>query len=130
MSDPQDEKADTCVWVRRQWNDHRQALYRLEDIRGLHWDSVSGGVRAKAPQQFLHGYVDCDAMLEGEIAHSGLHGPCPHSIKVCVLKKDNDPKVYRLLEKDAGERTSRKPSCARQALRMVGEVPAAERTDF
>lgn len=28
----------------------------------------------------------------GEIAHSCTHGPCPHQIKVCIGKKDNDPK--------------------------------------
>lgn len=25
----------------------------------------------------------------GEIAHSGVHGRCPHNIKVCVTKTDN-----------------------------------------
>ncbi len=100
------------VWVRRQHNDHCKARYHLDDIRGVAWDRLSGGVQAKAPQYLLHGYVDCNGMLEGEVAHAGVHGPCPHSIKVCILKVDNDPGVYLLLAERAGERPACKPSCA------------------
>jgi hypothetical protein len=28
-------------------------------------------------------------MIDGELAHSGAHGPCPHWIKVCLTKVDN-----------------------------------------
>lgn len=118
--------AETDVWVRRQHDDHRKARYPLDDIRGVNWDSRSGGVQAKAPQYLLFGYADCDGMVEGEIAHSGVHGPCPHSIKVCILKADNDPAVYRLLAERAGEKPTRPPSCAQQALRLVAEAGVVE----
>lgn len=55
---------DAEVIVRRQWNDWRQATYRLSDLEGAHWGTLSGGVRVRTPQPFLHGYVQCDAMLE------------------------------------------------------------------
>ena len=95
--------ADTAlVVVRRQWNNWQRASYRLADLDGIHWDSISGGVRAPAPQAFLHAYVRCDGMLDGELAHSGAHGPCPHPIKVCVVKADNEPAVIRWLVQRAG----------------------------
>src|SRR3954468_17648415 len=33
------------VWVRRQFDDHRHAAYRIADVRGWHWSNISGGVQ-------------------------------------------------------------------------------------
>ena len=55
-------------------------------------------------QPFIYGFVQCDEAIEGEVAHSGTHGPCPHSIKVCALKSDNDKAIYSILLKKAGPR--------------------------
>jgi hypothetical protein len=90
------------VVVRRQWNDWRTAKYLIEDVEEPHWDSTSGGVQARSPRAFIHGYVRCNAMLEGELAHSCAHGEGPHRIKVCVTKGDNDPTVYAQLLGKAG----------------------------
>jgi hypothetical protein len=49
--------AEDIVIVRRQWNDWRHASVRIEDVSGLHFDSVSGGVRVRSPREFLHGYI-------------------------------------------------------------------------
>jgi hypothetical protein len=54
---------------------------------------------------FIYGYIMCTDITEGEIAHSGSHGPCPHSIKICLLKRDN-PHIYDYLKSLAGERPS------------------------
>jgi hypothetical protein len=78
----QSSDAYLTIWVRRQWDDYRIALYSLEDLSRVHWSLTSGGVQAPAPQPFLHGYVQCDEAIEGELPHSGRHGPCPHSIKI------------------------------------------------
>lgn len=83
--------------VRRQWNDWRRATYRIEDIDGLHMSDVGGGIRKTANRAYLHGYVVCDGMLDGELAHSCRHGPGPHNILVCVLKIDNSRAAYQLL---------------------------------
>jgi hypothetical protein len=85
------------VLVRRQWNDRRVAKFRVEDIGDLHWSRLSGGVRSRAPREFLHGYVLCCDMLDGELSHSCRHGRGPHSIKVCVVKKDNAASVFTRL---------------------------------
>ncbi len=103
MSDEQ----GPLVWVRRQWNDYRKAQYRLRDLQGAHWDWTSGGVNVPAPQPFMHGYVWCNGMLGGELAHSCAHGPGPHRIQVCVVKKDNTAAVIAQLERQAGPRPPR-----------------------
>ena len=100
---------EPTVWVRRQWNDWRRALYRLADLEDVHWTDLSGGTRAPAPRYFLHGYVWCDGMLEGELAHSGMHGQCPHHVKVCVIKKDNQPATIRRLMEQAGPEPRQRP---------------------
>ena len=93
--------SDETIRVRRHWNDWKTADFRLGDLEGLHWDTVSGGVGVRSPRLFLHGYVWCNAMVAGEVAHSCVHGEGPHRIKVCIVKKDNAPAVYRRLEQQA-----------------------------
>ena len=86
-----DKKDDAAIKVRRQWNDRRRiATYRLGDISELQWGRTSGGVQARTPQPFVHGYVMCDAMIGGKLAHSCSHGPAPHRIKVCLTRKGNE----------------------------------------
>jgi hypothetical protein len=82
-------EGEITVWVRRQWNDYRQAKVLLDNLENLHWDTMSGGVYAPTPRPFIHGYMRCDQILSGEIAHSCLHGEGPHRIKVCLTKSSN-----------------------------------------
>jgi hypothetical protein len=89
---------NNIVTIRRQWNHWMKGTVKIECLSGIHWDTISGGVQAAAPRPFLHAYVGCDALLEGEIAHSCMHGEGPHRIKVCIVKKDNDKQVFKQLE--------------------------------
>jgi hypothetical protein len=89
---------DETVTVRRQWNDWRHATVRIKDIGGLHLSDTSGGVHARSPRAFLHGYVLCDSFIDGEVAHSCRHGSGPHNIKVCIVQKDNTKQVYAALK--------------------------------
>jgi hypothetical protein len=86
------------VKIRRQWNDWRIAEADLSDISDLHWDNVSGGVYALCPRNFIHGYIMCDA-YKGDLPHSCAHGKRPHSIKVCIVKKDNDKEVFAAIRR-------------------------------
>jgi hypothetical protein len=97
VSDGSNKKVEMVV-VRRQWNHWMQGTVKLEDIDGFHWDDYSGGVCSRAPRPFIHGYVRCDAFIEGEVAHSCAHGNGSHNIKVCVVKKDNHPKLFRIIK--------------------------------
>ena len=88
------------VVIRRAWNDAgRTARIQLSKIQNLHWDRWSGGIRSFAPRSFIHGYVICDE-IQGNIAHSGAHGKCPHLIKVCITEIDNEPTTFQ------GQKTS------------------------
>jgi hypothetical protein len=91
------EYTGLVVWVRRQWNDLRLASYPLEDIVGVQWGYISGGIQVRTPRDFLMGYVWCDAMLQGELAHSCAHGRKPHQIKICIMKKGNERTVFEIL---------------------------------
>lgn len=97
---------DPAVYIRRQWNDWRIGEVGLSQLRNLDWDNLSGGVFKKAPHYFIHGYVWCDE-VDGEIAHSCMHGYGPHSIKVCVVKKDNDNETFDRLLSVVGPKPQR-----------------------
>jgi len=90
------------VWVRRRFNDRRsrRAAYRFADVSGLHWSSRSGGKKRHTNRPYLHGYVRCDAMLVGAVAHSCRQGPAPHRIKVCLTRSDNK-QVWPQIERAA-----------------------------
>jgi len=81
------------VSIRRHWNDWKIGSVALERLYDLHWGQISGGVQRVAPRPYIYGYVTCTE-IEGDIAHSGVHGPCPHRIKVCVLQRDNDKETW------------------------------------
>jgi hypothetical protein len=95
------------VRVRRDWDDHRIGTVRWSDLGNPRWDMVSGGTQTRTPEPFVHGYVMCDK-VKGDIAHSCIHGPGPHNIKVCIVQKDNSRQVWDYLMKIVG---SRPPKC-------------------
>ena len=121
---------DTTVIVRRQPNNYQTAKYLLSSFEEPHWDTVSGGVQTiMFDQPFIYGYVICNDAVEGEVAHSGAHGPCPHRIKVCALKKDNLP-IYSTLLELAGPRplTERsKPTTGRTCKKDILLILADEK---
>jgi hypothetical protein len=108
VEDAPDSESRT-VWVRRQWNDSLRAEYRLSDLTRLHWSDFSGGVGARSNRPYVHGYVECDQMLRGDLSHSCSHGPPPHRVKVCVVAKDNGGSGSALMKqlKEAASRRVR-----------------------
>ena len=91
------------VRVRRDWDDHRIGTVRWSELGNPRWDMVSGGTQTRTPEPFVHGYVMCDK-VRGDIAHSCIHGPGPHNIKVCIVEKDNSRQVWDYLMKIVGSR--------------------------
>jgi len=86
--------ATELVSVRRQWNNWEIAEVYVRDISNPLWDLCSGGVKETSPEAFIFGYIWCDMIVSGNVAHSCLHGTAPHSIKICILRKDNGPRIY------------------------------------
>jgi len=111
------EQDQVTVNVRRQWNGHRSATFRIDDLDDWRWDTISGGVNAVAPQPFVHAYGWCNGMIDGEIAHSGTHGPCPHRIKVCLTRNDNQA-VWSEVLKRAGPRPPRPNDQTRETKKL------------
>ena len=91
------------VRVRRDWNDHRIGTVRWSDLKNPRWDVISGGEQNPTPQPFIHAYVWCNK-VRGNIAHSCVHGPPPHNIKVCLVRKDNSKIVWDRLLALAGSK--------------------------
>ena len=91
------------VRVRRDWDDCRIGTVRWSDLGNPRWDMVSGGTQTRTPEPFVHGYVMCDR-VRGDIAHSCIHGPEPHNIKVCIVEKDNSRQVWDYLMKIIGSK--------------------------
>ena len=104
------------VRVARQWNDYRIDEVDAPTLRGPHWSDVSGGVGAPAPHPFLYAYVSCDRVPN--VGHSGIHGPCPHEIKVCIIKAGSDHAAYAALADVAGPRPKRVDE-ARETARQI-----------
>lgn len=115
------EADDGCVWVRRQWNG-TSAKYLRADLTGVHWSQNAGGRGGRQPRQMIFGYVSCDGLVDGEIGHSGSHGPCPHSIKVCVVAKDNSSSTMALLRQQAGPPPQGSPSAAQRVIKVLEEA--------
>jgi len=86
--------AADLVSVRRQWNSWETAQVYVGDVSNPLWDLVSGGVKESSPEALIFGYIWCDAIVSGTVAHSCLHGTAPHSIKICILRKDNPPRIF------------------------------------
>ncbi|MDY0257957.1 hypothetical protein [Gudongella oleilytica] len=69
----------------------------------------------------LYACMTCTDVEEGEIAHSGIHGPCQHNIKVYIPKSPNS-KYYKCLSEDAGEKPENPNKKALGTTERVREI--------
>lgn len=109
----------TTLRIRRYWSDYLIGTVKFSSVSGLHMDIQSGGYEGGfgvvASRPFLHGYVYCDEIVDGEVGHSCRHGPPPHRIKVCIVQKDNDRAIYRTLRQQAEPGWERRKKRSRSA---------------
>lgn len=129
------DPATELVSVRRQWDDtHKIAKVRVADVRNVKWDIISGGVNERSPQPYLYGYIWCTQLLEGDVAHSCQHGPPPHSIKICIVGKDNPKRVFDYFLSKVGPKPTkgRKRLSKEEKARRVYVLweSVKQRTDF
>lgn len=99
----------------------------------LKWSMFSGGTQEYTGLWGLYGYIYCDQILEGEIEHNGIHGPCPHYIKICIQKCDNDIEVYNFLAQKAGTKPMeswRGKHIAEKVRKIVEKEPGILATDL
>lgn len=86
------------IKVRRQPFSEQIGTIELKEISNVSWRRKSGGIQQWTRYHFPYGIIRCTHILEGTVAHSGTHGPCPHDILVCVCKKDNKEIFDELLK--------------------------------
>lgn len=86
------------VFVTRQPGGHDAVIeVPLSELSGLKAGTRSGGYREGHFYPELYAYMSCDLIPEGSgFGHSGSHGRCPHSIRVCVVGSP-DESLYRSL---------------------------------
>ena len=101
------------VRVRRHWNCRRIGDVRLGDIDDLHWARTSGGTGHRSPFVMMYGYVLCDRLVAGTLAHSCVHGEGAHRVKIVVVKKDNPKGIIAALMAPLG------PQIPRATLRLA-----------
>jgi hypothetical protein len=104
---------ETVIRVRREWKSRRIGEVRFGDIGDLHWARTSGGTGHRSPFVMMYGYVLCDRLVGGTLAHSCVHGEGPHRIKIVVVKKDNPKGIIAALMAPLG------PQIPRATLRLA-----------
>ena len=87
------------IRVARERDDDRYDDVDNGDVWRPRWDLFYGGTEGFAGR-FLAVLVSCEKVPH--VAHSGAHGNCPHTIKVCVIRRGSDPEAYEDLVKRAG----------------------------
>ncbi len=65
-----------------------------DEISGLHWDNVSGGVNQRQGGFSLYGYIDYARAAE-LVDCSGMHGGCGRVAKIMVPASLNRDEPYR-----------------------------------
>jgi hypothetical protein len=98
---------ETVIRVRREWKSRRIGEVRFGDIDDLHWARTSGGTGHRSPFVMMYGYILCDHLVAGTLAHSCVHGEGPHRIKIVVVKKDNPKSIVAALMAPLGRQIPR-----------------------
>jgi hypothetical protein len=104
---------ETIIRIRREWKSCRIGEVRFGDIDDLHWARTSGGTGHRSPFVMMYGYILCDRLVAGTLAHSCVHGEGPHRIKIVVVKKDNPKGIVAALMAPLG------PQIPRATLRLA-----------
>jgi hypothetical protein len=83
--------------IKRLPRDSAKAECAVADIRRPYWANTYGETPSATGHRFLFGFVSCDAVVSGELAHSCGSETRPHEVQVCIPKVGNDATAYHLL---------------------------------
>jgi hypothetical protein len=87
--------------VRPDRADWHVAHVPVVDLSDVHWDRPdSASRRGDGPTLFA--FTSCDCVVAGELPHAGRDRAHPHSVRVCILREDNDRLVFDRLRLEAG----------------------------
>lgn len=116
---------EELIIVTRQKGDYKSAAVKWENLVDVHWGTTSGGIRRYTGTQGIYAYMTCTDIEEGEISHSGIHGPCPHEIKVYIPRGSNK-EYYKYIAEEAGERPKSPYQEALGTTKRVREIIAKQ----
>ena len=87
--------------VRPDRADWHVAHVPLVELSDLHWDRPAAPSRGDEGPT-LCAFTSCDSVVAGELPHPGRAHAHPHSVRVCILREDNDRSVFDRLRLEAG----------------------------
>ena len=87
--------ADRLIRVHGQWCGWHSAEIPFDALVNVHWWQPPG-----AAHEFLHGFVNCHRLINGDIPHDCRDGEI-HTLLVCVLKHHTTPSVFAALSLEA-----------------------------
>ncbi|MGL5436947.1 MAG: hypothetical protein ACRDBO_16485 [Lachnospiraceae bacterium] len=123
---------DLKVVITRASVNSSSAIININDISGIKWDSISGGVHQKAGHYCLYGYIPYKLAKTCNIDCSGMHDWDNNTAKICIQQGANsNPKYqkgYNTLCSLAGEkpqsiisqnRPKNQPPCTYKILNLL-----------
>ena len=93
-----EERGELRIRVHDRWDGWRTAEIRLKDIQEVHWFQPNG-----APRPFLHGFVLCSDVVNGNLLHECRDDSRPHRLHVCILKSHAVTSAFVQLSRTAAE---------------------------
>lgn len=94
--------------VRCPYFDYNYATVDYNKIGAFRWDNVSGGVKVYHKGYRIYGYIDYEVASNCGISCSGRHSSYNSDVKVCVVKKYTDPKIYKKILEEVGNKPQNK----------------------
>jgi len=110
---------ENLIRVHCTWSGWQNAEVRLRDIRDVHWFRPD-----RAPHAFLHGFVSCRDIVNGQIPHHCDGASAPHTLRVCLLKRHVIASAYAELVRCADASSS----VNRQSVALAASVRSSAGT--
>jgi hypothetical protein len=98
------QRPDILVVVQREWNGWKKAMAPLAALESVHWHRPQG-----APRPMIHAYVNCDAIVSGDVPHECVERTS-HRLLVCVIKCHTAPSVFDQLVARANAAAAQTPA--------------------
>lgn len=94
---------EKCIMIARQPADWQTMKVSLNDLEGIHWDNITGGIQIRTTHECIMAYTRSEEIIKN-VACSGMHDYSVNGIKVCIIKKYTKPEVYKELMRIAGHK--------------------------
>ncbi len=118
---------------------YASAIIDAEEIIGVKWDNVSGGIHKKQNGYSLYGYIPYSRAVELGLDCSGMHDRGYNDAKICIpesINRKEHKEGYKYLRDEAGKKpvnhrktVAHKP-CTKMILELLSESSVMERGEL